>query len=131
MSPMKENLELANDIVGCIAQTDLWAGIQQGDPMIKDADDALDKKLEKLKACLPENEAEDMVEDIREAAMDLLSAFEYPAILYGMRVAQTIQEVTLDPTALSQHIMDRVAKRRGGDNPCGCSLAPSQPQNRQ
>ena len=27
-------------------------------------------------------------------------------------------------------IMDRVAKHRGGGNPCGCSLAPSQQQNR-
>ena len=114
MNPMKENLELAHDIVGCIAQTDLWARIQQSDPMIKDANDALDKKLEKLKACLPENEVEDTIEDIREAAMDLLSAFEYPAILYGMRAAQVIQEIILDPTALSQHIMDRMAQRRGG-----------------
>lgn len=126
MSPMKENLEIVDNVMDRVTQTDFWNRIQLTNPMIKEADDQLSALLDKLKATSPEN----LVEEVRDAAWGLSNAFCYPAILYGMRVAQAIQEVALDPNALSQYIMDRVAKRRGGDNSCGCSLAPSQPQNR-
>lgn len=117
MSPMKENLEIVDDVMDRVTQTDFWTRIQLTNPMIKEADDRLSALLDKLKATSPEN----LVEEVCDAAWELSNAFCYPAILYGMRVAQAVQEVTLDPNALSQYIMDRVAKRRGGDNPCECS----------
>ncbi len=105
MNPMKENLEIVDDIMDRVTQTDFWNNIQLTNPMIKDADNQLSTLLDKLKATSPE----DLVEEVRDAACGLSNAFCYPAILYGMRVTQAIQEVTLDPNALSQHIMDRVA----------------------
>lgn len=110
MSPMKENLEIVDNVMDRVTQTDFWNRIQLTNPMIKEADDQLSALLDKLKATSPEN----LVEEVRDAAWGLSNAFCYPAILYGMRVAQAIQEVALDPNALSQYIMDRVAKRRGG-----------------
>ena len=110
MSPMKENLEIVDAILDCVTQTDFWNHIQLTNPLIKDADDELSALLDKLKATSLEN----LVEEVRDAAWELSNAFCYPAILYGMRVAQAIQEVALDPNALSQYIMDRVVKYREG-----------------
>lgn len=78
--------------------------------MIKEADNHLSELLERLK----NTAEEDLLDPIQIAARGLVNAFMYPAILYGMRVAQAIQEVALDPNALSQHIMDRVAKSKEG-----------------
>ena len=110
MSPMKENLEIVDAILDCVTQTDFWNHILLTNPMIKEADDELSALLDKLKATSLEN----LVEEVRDAAWELSNAFCYPAILYGMRVAQAIQEVALDPNALSQYIMDRVVKYREG-----------------
>ena len=107
MPPMKENLEIVDDIMDQVTQTDFWDSIQRTNPMIKEADDHLSALLNKLKATSSEN----LVEKVRAATWELSNAFCYPAILYGMRVAQALQEVTLDPNALSQYIMDRVAAR--------------------
>ena len=89
MSPMKENLEIVDAILDCVTQTDFWNHIQLTNPMIKEADDELSALLDKLKATSLEN----LVEEVRDAAWELSNAFCYPAILYGMRVAQAIQEV--------------------------------------
>lgn len=126
MNPMKENLEIVDDIMDRVTQTDFWNNIQLTNPMIQEADEQLEAQLTQLDGIISNRQ----IDEIRSHAWYLVNAFTYPAILYGMRVTQAIQEVALDPNSLSQYIMDRVAKLRGGDNPCGCSLAPSQQQNK-
>ncbi|WP_300685480.1 hypothetical protein [Acutalibacter sp. 1XD8-36] len=110
MKPMKENLKIMDDIMDRVTQTDFWNNIQLTNPMIKEADKQFSALLDKLKETAPE----DLIEKARDAAWEMSSAFCYPAILYGMRVAQAIQEAALDPNALSQYILDRTAKRNGG-----------------
>lgn len=111
MNPMKDSLKIMDDIMNGVIQTEMWVTIQQTDPMIKEAESKLEASLNKLKG----TPQEELIEELFDAALNLTSAFDYPAILYGMRIAQAIQEVTSDPTALSQHIMDRVANHRGGE----------------
>lgn len=103
---MKEDLELMYELMNGITQTDTWTKIQHTDPMVKEAMSAFDASLDKLKGTAQE----DLIDELYEAAIDLACAFDYPAILYGMRVAQTIQNVTANPIALSQHLMDRAVK---------------------
>lgn len=110
MNPMKENLEIVDDIMNGVSQTKTWARIQRSDPKIKEAFAALDTCLNKLKG----TEQENLIDELFNAALGLSCAFEYPTILYGIRVAYAFQSVAADPTSLSQHIMDRVAKHEEG-----------------
>lgn len=110
MSPMKENLEIVDDIMDRVTQTDFWNNIQLTNPMIQEADEQLEAQLTQLDGIISNRQ----IDEIRSHAWYLVNAFTYPAILYGMRVTQAIQEVALDSNSLSQYIMDRVAKHRGG-----------------
>lgn len=107
MAPMKDSIDIMDDIMNYVSQTNFWNNIQLTDPMIQNADEELTAQLAKLKGIVPGRQ----IEDLRDHAWYLVNAFTYPAILYGMRVAQAIQEVTADPAALSQRILDRVAAR--------------------
>lgn len=110
MPPMKENLEIVDDIMDQVTQTDFWDSIQRTNPMIKEADDHLSALLNKLKATSSEN----LVEKVRAAAWELSNAFCYPAILYGMRVAQALQEVTLDPIGAIAYLRELAQAEKDG-----------------
>lgn len=107
MDHMKDSIDIMDDIMNYVSQTDFWNNIQLTDPMIQNADEELTAQLAKLKGIVPDGQ----IENLRSRAWYLVNAFTYPAILYGMRVAQAIQDVTADPAALSQRILDRVAAR--------------------
>lgn len=107
MNLMKDSLKIMDDIMPHVTQTEMWSSIQRSDPMGKDAETKLNCKLNKLRSHV----SEDLIEEIQDAAWGLTSAFEYSAILYGIRVALAIQEVATNPKALSQYILDRINKR--------------------
>ncbi|MCI9192010.1 MAG: hypothetical protein HFE92_01255 [Acutalibacter muris] len=110
MCPMKDNLEIMDDPMNGISQTKVWAKIQLTDPKIKEAQEAFEICLNKLKG----TEQESLMEELYDAVLNLNCAFEYPTILYGIRVAYALQTVSADSAALSQHIMDRIIKCREG-----------------
>lgn len=110
MNPMKDSVAIMDDIMDRVTQTEMWNDIQMADPMIKDAEAELTRQLDALDGIISDKR----IEDIRAAAWGLANATDYPAILYGMRVAQAIQDVTANPVLLSQCILDRVKKRKGG-----------------
>ena len=93
MNPMKDSVAIMDDIMNYV---------------IQDAEEELNGCLEALDGIIPSKQ----IEDLRSAAWGLSNATDYPAILYGMRVAQAIQDVTANPAPLSQCILDRVANNR-------------------
>lgn len=125
MNPMKDSLEIMDSIMGEVVQTKVWESIQLTNPAILAADKHLSDELTKLPDSIPKQ----TIGAIEDATIGLTNAFVDAAILYGIRIAFAVYDVTNNPNALSQYIMDRIAKRGGGDNPCGRSLAPSQPQS--
>lgn len=110
MNAIKDSVAIMDDIMDRVTQTEVWNDIQMADPLIKDAETELTRQLDALDGLVPEKQ----IEDIRAAAWGLANATDYPAILYGMRVAQAIQDVTANPALLSQCILDRVKKCREG-----------------
>lgn len=106
---MKDSVAIMDDIMDRVSQTEVWNAIQSADPLIKDAEAELTRNLDALDGIISDKQ----IEDLRAAAWGLANATDYPAILYGMRVAQAIQDVTFNPAALSQCILDRVRKCRG------------------
>lgn len=110
MNPMKDSVAIMDDIMDHVTQTEIWNHILMTDPLIQDAEKELNSNLEALEGVVSDKQ----IEDLRAAAWGLASATDYPAILYGMRVAQAIQEVSANPAALSQCILDRVVKHREG-----------------
>lgn len=113
MNAMKDSVAIMDDLMDRVTQTEVWNDIQMADPLIKDAEAELTRQLDALDA-LDGLISDKRIEDIRAAAWGLANATDYPAILYGMRVAQAIQDVTANPALLSQCILDRVKKCRGG-----------------
>ena len=105
MNPMKENMEIVDDIMNAVTQNESWVKIQQTDPMVKEAEDKLDACLDKLKGVV----ADDLIEELWDAALNLSCAYDYPSILYGVRVAQALHATAQDPVTLSRHIMERKA----------------------
>lgn len=110
MNPMKDSVAVMDDIMDQMTQTEMWSHILMTDPLIQDAEKELNSNLEALNGIVSDKQ----IEDLRAAAWGLSNATAYPALLYGMRVAQAIQEVSANPAALSQCILDRVVKRREG-----------------
>lgn len=110
MNPMKDSVAFMDDIMDHVTQTEMWNNILMTDPLIQDAEKELNSNLEALEGIVSDKQ----IEDLRAAAWGLSSATDYPAILYGMRVAQAIQEVSSNPAPLSQCILDRVIKCREG-----------------
>lgn len=108
MNPMKDSVAIMDDIMNYVIQTEMWNNILMTDPLIQDAEEELNGCLEALEGIIPSKQ----IEDLRSAAWGLSNATDYPAILYGMRVAQAIQDVTANPAPLSQCILDRVANNR-------------------
>lgn len=110
MSPMKDSVAIMDDIMDHATQTEIWNRILMPDPLIQDAEKELNSNLEALNGIVSDKQ----IEALRAAAWGLANATDYPAILYGMRVAQAIQEVSANPATLSQCILDRVVKCREG-----------------
>lgn len=110
MSPMKDSVAIMDTIMDHMTQTEMWNYILITDPLIQDAEKELNSNLEALEGLVSDKQ----IESLRAAAWGLSTATDYPAILYGMRVAQAIQEVTANPALLSQCILDRVVKCREG-----------------
>lgn len=110
MNPMKDSAALMDDIMDQVSQTEMWNNILMTDPLIQDAEKELNSNLKALEGIVSDKQ----IEDLRAAAWGLSNATDYLALLYGMRVAQAIQEVSASPASLSQCILDRVVKCREG-----------------
>lgn len=110
---IKESLALMNDIMDNLVNTDMWNKILLSDPMILQADAEFTAKVDTLQ----EGAEWEQLDEVKNSALYLNNALISAAILYGMRISQAIQEVTANSdtiTALSQYVLDKMAKREGG-----------------
>ena len=103
----KRALSVMADIVDGIEQTDEWVELQVNDPGIKAADSRLKSALEAAEKYLPRK----VYVELTDAHSGVISACNDVAILYGMRVAAVIQEVTASPSEMSRYLLERVEGR--------------------
>ncbi len=105
---MQTELEIMNELMGIITQTDEWERIQMTNPQIKTAEAALDLALKNVFHVVPK----EMYGPLEDCARNVAFAYVDAAILYGIQVADAIHAVAAKPNALSQHIMNRIAAQR-------------------
>lgn len=106
---MTVSLELVDDIMDSLTVNKFGENVQMSDPMIQTESKKLDALLDNLEGSL----SKAYCENIRDKVVDLVNAYSAAAILYGIRVAEAIQDVTANPGTLSQYVMDRVAAQNG------------------
>lgn len=105
---MQTELEIMDELMGAITQTDEWERIQLTDPQIKEAEAELDLAIKNISHFVPKEVYGSLEDCARNAAFAYINA----AILYGIQVADAIHAVAAKPNALSQHIMDRITLQR-------------------
>lgn len=101
------NVQIMDDIMNGITQTDVWERIKQEDPMILKAEAQLEKALERVEGLIPR----DLYAELSDAASGALSAMGDAGILYGMHVVFAMQDVAARPADLSRHVLDRMEKK--------------------
>lgn len=101
----KEYLEIMDDMMNAVTQSDPLERMVMRDPWIKRAEANLHTQIDGLQN----------YEEIEDAVLDLANAYERVSVMYGIMVAQAIQAVSRNPALLTRHIMDRAdAMRKGG-----------------
>lgn len=98
---MDKNLTIMASLIGAITQTSEWFDTCQKDPQITASRERLDTVLERVGALIPE----DLLDELQDAICAMDEAQETAAILYGIRVAIAIRDVSTRQTDLSQHII--------------------------
>lgn len=97
------NVQLMDDLMDGITQTDAWLTEQMQNPEIREAKRLLDEALEAIAGMVPD-EAYHALED---ATCRYASAYETAAILYGIHVAEAMRDVSSRPSDLSRQILAR------------------------
>jgi len=99
----RKNLELANEIMGAVEQTDAWFDAYKADPAIQKSSEHFHALLEQL--------PDEAGIQIGEAYNRLEADVSLVAILYGMRVMWALYEAMQDSAAVNKHILDRMEGR--------------------
>ena len=98
------NVQIVDEIMGCITQTDVWFETLQNDPAITAAKARRDKVLEQVEALIPR----DLYIDLEDAMMRESSTVGDAGILYGLRIVFALIDVASRPADLSRHILSRM-----------------------
>lgn len=101
-----KNVRIMDELMQAVVQTDEWEDIQENDPEIKQADRELVSTLQELKKVVPP----ELYFKIERVAYEYSNAVEYAAMLYGIRIANAIRDVSARPFDLSRHIMARTGR---------------------
>ena len=104
----KEALSIMANIMDGIEQTDEWTELQINDPGIKDADRRLNMALDAAEKYIPRK----VYAELADAHSGAVAAYSDVAILYGMRVATVIQEITAHPAAMTRFWLERQEANR-------------------
>lgn len=100
----REKIQLTDEMMDAITQTEYWASIQLHDPIIRQADEQWKKLLEGLPWHLRNS--------ISNAACEVVSSYCDAAILYGIYISNALQYGAAHPADVSQYILDRIEKGR-------------------
>lgn len=96
----REDLKLANEIMGAVEQSDAFFEAYKADPAIQKDWGHFQSLLKQL--------PDDMAKHIEGAYCRLESDVASVAILYGMRAMWALHETMNDPAAMSQFLLDRM-----------------------
>lgn len=99
----KVSMSIVNEMMNAIVSMPRWREIQDTDPIIQEAEVRMGKALEVIESVIPDEQ----VEEIREAAYGLVTALEFPAILYGIHLANSFAAAVINPPDLSHYILKR------------------------
>lgn len=100
---MKFNQELYADIMEHIMQTEVWEQIEKDNPMIDTSSRRLHALLNNLRGQL----SDEIVETIFNDIFNYVTATAESAVLYGIQVANALNEIIINPNAYSQNIVQR------------------------
>lgn len=101
-----KNIEIMDELMQDITQTEEWESIQENDPEIRHADRKLVDILLQIKSIVPR----DLYYEIEDAAYSYGNAIGSAAMLYGIHVIEAIRDVSARPCDLSRHIMIRTGR---------------------
>ncbi len=110
MSLSHNDLAIMDNLIGTIVNSDAWDQEQLQNPEIQTAEKALEKELDQIRGLVSDK----VIGRIEDAAFGYSNAFSTAAILYGIRVANIIRDVSACPSDLSQFILDRIDRQKGG-----------------
>ena len=100
-----KNLILMNALLmDSITQLKEWQDAQMNDPRIADADNRWNAALEKAKTVI----SEELYMELIDSYAAVISATGDIGILFGIRVADAIRDVTSRPADLSKYILERM-----------------------
>ena len=102
------NIQLMDELMGCITQTDEWGSICWNDPAIVQARVRFEKALKCVESLIPREH----YTELADAAAGELSATGDAGILYGMHIVFAMQDVASKPSELSRHILSRIEANR-------------------
>lgn len=106
---MTTELEIMDELMNAVTQTDEWKRIQLQDARILEAERELYGVLEQVRQYIPAH----LMAELEDAMCGAVpAAYGDVGILYGIQVADAIHAVAAKPTLLSRHIMERVAAMR-------------------
>lgn len=101
-----KNIQLMDSLMQELVQTEEWENIKTKNPGVAAAARELRALLQKLEGIVPHR----LVMEIEDAVCSCTSANDFAAILYGIRVAEAIRDVSARPNDLNLHIMRRTGR---------------------
>lgn len=110
MNLSQNDLAIMDDVFGALVGTDAWDKELLQNPEILAAWKEMDKELNGIKGLVPD----ETIDRLYVAVNTCSSASHTAAILFGMRVANIIRDISARPSALSQFILDRTSQQKGG-----------------
>lgn len=91
----QQQLNIADDIIQALDQTDAWQERVKRDPMIREAEKELSLALGKASL------------DVTDAITGAIAAHTQAAMIFGMHAAWALQEVASSPYQLSAQMLKR------------------------
>lgn len=103
----KMELNIMDELMQAITQTDAWSDLQRNDPLILRAENELNGVLERVRPLIPK----ELFIELSDCALGAIaSAYGEAGILYGIRVADTIRDAAADPIAVAEHVLQRTER---------------------
>lgn len=101
-----KNIQLVDELMQGIGQTDVWQDEIMNNPLIQQSEKELSAVMEKIRQYAPK----ELVDQLSEMVSENIMAYEWPTILYGMRVMYALIDVSGRPSDLSRFLMQRIGR---------------------
>lgn len=102
MKPTRKQVNIADEILQAIMQTEEWNRMAIDDPCVNRDEKILDDLLLQMGLNGSQREA------IKEAVLAVIVDYEHIAVFYGMSVIFSLLSVSMEPKAVTRQILQRV-----------------------